>query len=100
MILPDGKVWGPEMVEVDESTYVVPVWRMRKLRAPSRHSTVLLPVREAYDALASFFAEAPTLAAEWAGTTFHPPGSSSSRALELNLSDAVFMPAFFKQVPV
>ena len=99
IVLPDGKIWGAEMVEVDETTYVVPVWRMRKLHAPSRQASVIMPVREAYDALASFFSEAPTLAAEWSGETFHPPGSTSSRALEVNLSSACFLPAFFKQVP-
>ena len=100
LILPDGRVWGPDMIEVNEDTYVVPVWRMRKLKAPSRQSSVLLPVREAYDAMASFFSEAPTFASEWSGATFHPPGSTSSRALEVNLSEATFLPAFFKQVPL
>ena len=98
LVLPDGRVWGPDMVEVDESTYVVPLWRMRKLNAPSRKPTVILPVREAYDSLASFFAEAPTFATEWVETNFHPPGSTSSRALELDLQEAEFMPAFFSQV--
>ena len=99
LVLPDGHVLDSNTVEVDEESYIFPVWRMRKVRTPGKPSSVIYPVRDAYDAFASFLASDPVAASEWSETTFHPPGSSSSRALEVSLTGSIFVPSFFDNIP-
>ena len=79
--------------------FVFLVWRMRKVKMPRKPSSVLFPVRDAYDAFGYIFSGDPVGASEWTESTFHPPGSTSSRALEISFNYGVFIPSFFALMP-
>ena len=99
IIFGNGDIYGPQSVEVDVETYERPIWRFRIIRGvKARSAKGMIPVKEAYQSLVTSLSEEPMACKEWDVTPFHPPGSSSYRALTVGLDDSSVVASFFSEV--
>ena len=88
IVLEDGRTYGPETVEVDLSSYLLPIWRFRRVRGSQRRAEKGdIPVRRAYESLLTFLSEAPMSASEWTDSSFVPHGARASRAINVGIDD-------------
>ena len=100
LVFPDGVVLGPGSVEIDSTSHIRPIWRYRTLRGTKAKTPKgMIPVREAYESLFSAFVQEPLSATEWDGPSFPPPGSSTSRAIVIDIGDASLSAAFLRNDP-
>ena len=99
LVFDDGSVYGPQTIELDLSTYDRPVWRYRTVRgARAKLAKGMIPVKEAYQSILAFLTGDPIAAHEWTESTFHPPGSTSSRTILVGLDDTSVAASFFAGV--
>ena len=100
IVFQDNQVFGPQSVEVDTTTYDIPIWRFRVIKgAKGKEGKGIIPVKEAYRSLQSFLAEGQMSVKEWTDTAFHPPGTSANRALMVALDDSSIMADFLQGIP-
>ena len=99
LVFGDGTLYGPQSVDVDTEAYERPIWRFRTREGTSKPPKGLIPVRQAYESLMDVLAAEPASVREWHDTPFHPPGSSSDRAVVVNLDDDAVLASFLSSVP-
>ena len=99
MVFSDGTLYGPQSVDVDRTSYELPIWRFRTRQGTNKTLKGLIPVRHAYDSIVSHLTPDPASAVEWDGIPFHPPGSHSDRALVISFDDDAVVGSFFRGIP-
>ena len=99
LVFADGATYGPQSVDVDALAYERPIWRFRTREGTSRPQKGIIPVLSAYDSIVNLLSDEPAALREWNETPFHPPGSTSNRAVVVNFDDESVLASFFSSIP-
>ena len=91
LVFQDGVRYGPQTIDLDLQTYQRPVWRWKVASGINKPVCGKLPVRQAYEDFLKALTADPAAVSEWSETPFHPPGSSSDRAVVIQLDDNFFL---------
>ena len=95
IVFPDGSLYTSQTIDIDVDAFERPIWRFKRRHGTSRAPKGKVPVRVAYESFYDLFQADPVGAREWLSSSFKPPGSSSDRALTLNLEDEAMVSEFF-----
>ena len=93
----DGRVLGPDSIELNMEDPANPLWRFRRSRAAKKKkgTRALIPVRRAYESLVEFLAAAPMSAQEWDEASFPLANAKGFRAFTVGIDDRTVVGSFF-----
>ena len=97
IIFPDGTPYGPLTIDLDVDAYERPIWRFKKRPGTPRTPKGKIPVRQAFEDLLAALEMDPAAAMEWNRSAFHPPGSTSERALLVHFDDGSLISEFLSK---
>ena len=100
IVFSSGFKYSAQTIDLDTTSYEVPIWRLKTRAGTSRTPKGIIPVRYAYDSLLEALTPEPASAREWSESSFHPPGSTAERAMTVHMGDDSVLAQFFSSVPI